>query len=495
MLIHSLHPLLRHDDAGRLVHSLMACAQICQRSMRAPSRIPHGGRIWRIHGFCRGGKVWVTLCLSAISALLTHPRLLQVVPSRLRSSFTICASNLAVLLGLWIPQMLTFKICLLGTAVPRLTQSYISSHRVSTYLVTNHIHSYALAYNILDTLEEDVECIRKLCGFTNVIPVIAKSDLMSSDQIAALKSTFQKQTRAADAKPFLFGNQSSGQTDTSESQMPFAVSSAKSNDEDTMDASTLMSPDYVQPLVPSELNLLVRNLFDRDHLAWMRHSASKKLVQRQYEQQRPMQSPRAHQRSPSLSPSVSILTSPNHSLSSASFASPAFSGSLDYTLARITDHTQREEGLAQVHLVKWAADLQRSLQNERERYAAMARGERAAWLTERLSECVVDGSLVPTTTRQTPTTFGGPLRVSPEKARGNCVQLQTKHNIKYHHITGLTPHDPLGVVWWTDDLRQRGWKMFQIVGSFGVVGGLALWLANFWGYPPQSLADVSVDWW
>lgn len=348
---------------------------------------------------------------------------------------------------------------------------------------------------ILDTLEEDVECIRKLCDFTNVIPVIAKSDLMSSDQIAALKSTFQKQTRAADAKPFLFGNQSPGETDTSESQMPFAVSSAKSNDEDTMDASTLMSPDYVQPLVSSELNLLVQNLFDRDHLAWMRHSASKKLVQRQYEQQRPMQSLRTHQRSPSLSSSVSLLTSPNHSLSSPSFASPALSGSLDYTLARITDHTQREEGLAQVHLVKWAADLQLSLQNERERYAAMARGERAAWLTERLSECVVDGSLVPITTNQTPTTFGGPLRVSPENARGSRVQLQTRQNIKYHHIMGLTPHDPLGVVWWTDDLRQRGWKMFQVIGSFGVVGGLALWLANFWGFPPQSLADVSVDWW
>lgn len=348
---------------------------------------------------------------------------------------------------------------------------------------------------ILDTSEEDVECIRKLCDFTNVIPVIAKSDLMSSDQIAALKSTFQKQTRAADANPFLFRNQSPGRTDTSESQMPFAVSSAKSNDEDTMDASTLMSPDYVQPLVSSELNLLVQNLFDRDHLAWMRHSASKKLVQRQYEQQRPMQSPRTHQRSSSLRSSVSILTSPNHSLSSPSFTSPALSGSLDYTLARITDNTQREEGLAQVHLVKWAADLQRSLQNERERYAAMARGERAAWLTERLSECVVDGSLVPITTQQTPTTFGGPLHVSPEKARGNRVQLQTRQNIKYHHITGLTPHDPLGVVWWTDDLRQRGWKMFQVVGSFGVVGGLALWLANFWGFPPPSLADVSVDWW
>lgn len=347
---------------------------------------------------------------------------------------------------------------------------------------------------ISDTLEQDVECIGKLCGFTNVIPVIAKSDLMSPDQIAALKSTFHKQTRAAGAKPFFFGNQSPGETDTFESQVPFAVSSAKSSDDDIMDASTLMSPDYVQPLVSSELNLLVQNLFDRDHLAWMRHSAAKKLVQRQYEQQQQqnqqsMQLPRTHHHSPSLGSSVSVLTSPNHSLSSPSFASPALSGSLDYTLARIADHTQREERLAQVHLVKWAADLQRSLQNERERYAAMARGERAAWLTERLSECVVEGSLVPVT--QTPG-FGGLLRVSPEKTRGNRVQIHNRQEKAYHHIARLTPHDPLGVVWWTDDLKQRGWAIFQIVGSVGVMGGLALWLARIWGFPPRSLSNS--DW-
>ena len=69
-------------------------------------------------------------------------------------------------------------------------------------------------------------------------------------------------------------------------------------------------------------------------------------------------------------------------------------------MARIADYTQREETMAQVHLAKWATDLQRSLQNERERYTAIARDDRAFWLTERLSECVDDGSLVPIT--QTP---------------------------------------------------------------------------------------------
>lgn len=338
-------------------------------------------------------------------------------------------------------------------------------------------------FSYLDTLTADIGYIKRLCDFSNVIPVISKSDLMSSDQVTALKSSFQKQTQAAAFKPFLFGNPSPGETGTLENQVPFAVSSAKSNDDDIMDASTLMSPDYVQPLVASELSLLVQNLFDRDHLAWMRHSAGKKLVQRQHEP--PVIQPLLQNTPPSLgSPTLSGLTNSNPSVSSSGFVSP-HGDALDYTLARIAGHTQREEKMAQVRLVKWAADLQQSLQNERERYAAMARGDRAAWLTERLSECVVDGSLVPIT--QTPG-FNG-LDMSPEKAR-----VPNSREIEYR-ISKLSPHDPLGVVWWTDDLKERGWALFQIVGGFGMIGGLALCLARLWGLPSRGLSDSYLTCW
>lgn len=302
---------------------------------------------------------------------------------------------------------------------------------------------------------------------------------MSPDQIATLKSSFQKEAQAAGAKPFLFGNSSPGETDTFEHQIPFAVSSAKSSDDGIMDASTLMSPDYVQPLVLSELSLLVQNLFDRDHSAWMRHSTAKKLAQRQREQQQPMRN-FAVQNSPSSmgSPALSGMTSSNHSLASPGSVSPVPSESLDYTLSRITDHTQREEILARVHLMKWASGLQQSLHNERERYATMERGDRAVWLTQRLSECLMDGSLVPITLP--PSDFGGDLHTSLDKADDARREAE-------YRITRLSPYDPLGVVWWTDDLKQRGWVLFQIVGSFGVVGGLALALARIWGFPRESL--------
>ncbi|KAI9374522.1 hypothetical protein BJX61DRAFT_551236 [Aspergillus egyptiacus] len=316
-----------------------------------------------------------------------------------------------------------------------------------------------------DTLSSDLNCISRLSGWTNVIPVISKSDLLTSNQISSLKFAFREKSQAASLKPFqLFGDGASG-TDTP----PFAVSSAKSNDDSIMDASILMSPDYVQPLVPSELTPLVEKLFDHENMAWIRHSAAKKVAQRHKD----------------------LLSQRQSSLPNSSLSFPTASSGLapSYTMARISDYSRHEEKRARIHLAKWASDLQQSLQNERDRYAALARGERAVWLTERLGECVVDGSLIPIT--QTPLYC---KRAPSEKANGGTpVRTQNAQEVKYH-IANISPLDPLGVVRWSEDLKQRGWVVVQIVGSFGVVGGLALWLAKTWGLSSHSLSNWRFDW-
>jgi hypothetical protein len=321
-----------------------------------------------------------------------------------------------------------------------------------------------------DTLATDVDCIRKLSELSNVIPIISKSDTLSQAQITTLKLQFHEQAREAGIKPFLFGV--SLNDDSLDSQPPYAVSSEKGPDTETMDASTLMSPDYVQPLIPSELNTLVDKIFDRDNLAWLRHSAAKKLLQ---------------QRSglSSLPPSIPLATThlapTARGSGSLSGSWQTVSGSLSspsYAMARIADHTRNEERLAQVRLAQWATDLQRILQNEREHYAQLARGERAVWLTEKLGECVVDGSLVPLS--QTP---------------GFCGLRAEKGLPSHVYRYGVSPHDPLGVVGWIDDLGRRSWVLVQIVGSVGVVGGLALWLARTWGLPARNLTDLRVDYW
>jgi hypothetical protein len=321
-----------------------------------------------------------------------------------------------------------------------------------------------------------------------VIPVISKADLLSSAEIESLKKEFHSQAEDANIKPFYFRDPTPEVREGVISSSPFAVSSANSNDDETMDASLLMSPDYVQPLVPSELETLVEKMFDRDNLSWLRHCAAKKLIQR-HDGARQGSSP-MKTKSPGPGSALSHF-SPSMGFSSASSVSDSQvlvsrpGSSPGYSLARVADHTQREERLAQVRLAKWASDLQQSLQNERERYEALARGERATWLTERLSECVVDGTLVPLS--RTPG-FSG-LQPSEETGRGELFTRSGKSHQVQYRVTSLSPHDPLGLLRWDEDIKRRGWMLVQVVGGFGVVGGLALWLGKSWGVTSQGVFD------
>lgn len=284
----------------------------------------------------------------------------------------------------------------------------------------------------------------------------------------------------------MFGDSLAGGFDDQTSQSPYAVSSEKTTDLEVMDASTLMSPDYEQPLIPSELDILVQKLFDRDNLAWLRHSAAKKLVQKCGDLPTMLSpaGPAPNVLSGTTSPGIGWRSASGVSMSSS--ISSLGESPPSYTIARLADYTRHEERMAQVRLAQWATDLQRSLQNERERYAALARGDRAIWLTERLSECVVDGSLVPIS--QTPGFCGLHIPASDKSGGGLDV-------MKEYRVAGLSPHDPLGVVGWIDDIGRRGWIIVQIVGSVGVVGGLALWVARSWGLSTRSLSDLQFDHW
>ncbi|KAF1991929.1 hypothetical protein K402DRAFT_459153 [Aulographum hederae CBS 113979] len=106
-------------------------------------------------------------------------------------------------------------------------------------------------------------------------------------------------------------------------------------------------------------------------------------------------------RTPISHASLPLTTHPNSAISSPALGpigggSDAGSGlgigATSYALARLQDHTLREERLAQVRLAKWAEDLQKSVRIERERFEELMRGERTRWLLERVGEEVGDGS-------------------------------------------------------------------------------------------------------
>ena len=304
-----------------------------------------------------------------------------------------------------------------------------------------------------------------MSNLTNVIPLISKADTLSNLEVQDLRRSISNSLQAAGVKLFAFKPESSRTLES------YAVCSAPSNDEDTMDASLLMSPDYVQPLLASELTTLVENIFQKDNASWLKHSTAKKIVKWNASSQetsritynwRTELTPRLGSAIPSAVTSSSILSM--SSLTSGALALRP-QGPSSYLHAKIADHMLREEKLAELHLANWANGLQRSLQNERARYEALARGERIIWLTEKLDESVKDEAFSnsPPVPRNAIMSLRKATVGSPEKSFSGNVA------------------DPLGLMKWNDTMKKRGWIAFQLMGSFGVLGAIAVWISRNWG--------------
>ena len=307
----------------------------------------------------------------------------------------------------------------------------------------------------------DLEYLRRLSPLTNIIPLIAQSESLPVDQIRSLKANILSQLQEADIRPFLFGIHLDEALSISRISPPFAISTKADSDHENMDASLLMSPDYVQPLIPTELSVLIEQVFERDTAAWLRHSAAKKCMQWRKDNLTGSLNSR------SLPQSLSLRSSYTFG-GSLQIVTPPIGSTNSYALARISDHTQREERLAQIRLSKWATDLQRSLQNERARFEAVARGERAMWLTERLNECVQDGTLVPISEYN---------QIEEPSCSGALVKQGT-YSRRANTGSTIDRFDPLGLLQLNTELKRKGWAILRVVGRIGIVAGIAYWIAN-----------------
>lgn len=300
-----------------------------------------------------------------------------------------------------------------------------------------------------------------------MIVLLAQADLLTPEQITTNKQQIEHQLQEASIKPFCFA--------TGPEQYPYAISSALGSDHDNMDASLLMSPDYVQPLIPTELSTLVEQVFSPDGTSWLRHSAAKKYLQWRTAET-PVSKP-LELYSPILGGASSLRNSYTQGGSlqtplASQILTPSLGATGSFALARVADHTQREERLAQIRLANWAGELQKSLANERARYEALARGERAVWLTERLNECVQDGTLVPVSS----TTAG--RRSEKRVARGRKFSPADVAGLASQ---GGTHQDPLGLLEVVADLRRRGLVVLEVVGGMGVLGGVVVWFCRHYG--------------
>ncbi|ELR05960.1 hypothetical protein VC83_08190 [Pseudogymnoascus destructans] len=292
----------------------------------------------------------------------------------------------------------------------------------------------------------DIEYLRRLSQFTNIIPLLAQADALSTEQREHLKSRLASDLEAANIRPLSLNIAESGLPHPGIST-PYAVSSLPSDDRETMDASLLMSPDYIQPLVPTDLPALIAHVFHPSAISYLRHHASLKLVRHRKS---------AHSSISSIPRSLPAPIQPSNILS------PPLGAANTFALARIADHSQREERLAHIRLSTWAADLQRSIANERARFEALARGERAVWLTQRLGECVADGTLVAVS----------------RPGRGRAGKSEGRRRVM--HRVGRGREDPLGLLGVHDRVGEAVWVVVRVVSGVGVVGAIAFWALRGW---------------
>jgi hypothetical protein len=313
----------------------------------------------------------------------------------------------------------------------------------------------------------DVEYIRRLAPLTNVIPVIAKADRLSPTELAVCKQQVMGQLRDAAIRTFTFTSSAkSGFEETTQPNVPYSVSNATGSDPDVMDASLLMSPDYVQPLVATELQYLVNNLFSLDGASWVRHAAAKKYLQ-------------WRDTSPSMPRHLyRPLGLPKPDIASGLTPTTGALVGLPTSLAIVpTSQRQRyDTSTNQFHMVDWAADLQRSMASERTLHEAFNTARRAGLRNEELGTVAANGTLV----------------TARESKKGEAPRR--RKSARYGVLRGAKHHqDPLGLLQVAADLKAKGWVAFEVLGSLGVIGGLAFWLSRH-HWPGDPVMDLAGEW-
>lgn len=277
--------------------------------------------------------------------------------------------------------------------------------------------------------------------------------MIESDNIAALKQSISDELRQLGIQYFSFNS-------LNPPSPPYAVSSAPSNDEDNMDASLLMSSGYIQPLLPSELGIVINLLFDRDNIARMRHMSAKKVVHSRAALQ-------FLTKTPLILGSATETAQTNSSFGvSQTLTSNAVQPPIHAHL-QVAEYTRREEKLAQIRLAKWANDLRRTMRDERVHFETLQQAERTTWLSQKLEECNQDAA-------------------SPTAK--NMVRCELASHASPFGLTHA--NDPLGLLRFDGYLRRHGLRIFQVVGTFGAFGAVALWVARNW----SSCSDWSWTW-
>nr|OQO31028.1 hypothetical protein B0A51_03734 [Rachicladosporium sp. CCFEE 5018] len=348
-----------------------------------------------------------------------------------------------------------------------------------------------LTNSTLDPIaESEHNLLRKLASLTNLIPLLGRADVGDGDLKRRRESVRGTLSDAevdwysiVDVVPEVTGFPSFESTRQHSLLEPFAVSSALSNDNETMDASLLMASDYLEPLAPSDLKHFIDRFLSPSNIARMRHLSAKKFLQwrKQHlsmhvdlKKQTLLLSPQLTSTSAVPSPIVtntgSLLDDPSKILvpyNTSSYyrsVSPSTSHNSNApapnaTTLALASHNTQTEPYRQVRLAKWAQDLQRSLLHDRRRYGNLLppKSEGDWDATPGASPDVETGD------ERALTTTTSPSRPPRGKLGGEIAVL-----------------DPLGVLAFSQSFSRRGMMALQVMGGLGMIGSACWWVLRNW---------------
>lgn len=314
--------------------------------------------------------------------------------------------------------------------------------------------------------ELHTKLLQDLCRWTNFIPVIGRADTVNPEQLFTRKTQLTQMLGSLLSESYQLSSASDEVTPTE----PFAISSALDDDAETIDASILMSSQYLQPLAPSELGTLVDLLLTPHNIARMRHESATKFVTWRQENLQALttQSSFIRSQSPGVTSTGSLLEDPSKVLvphsTSRYFRAPSSTssdryalanngvGASEQALAQYNEQTQPSEPCRQVRIAKWAQELKRSLDNERRKYIQMY-----------------------TTRSNTP---------SSDESEKQLMTADAIRRPKAGRLGGdlgfIDPRDPLGVLAFGQTFRRGGFVLLQVVGGCGLLGAVAYWVMRNW---------------
>ena len=346
----------------------------------------------------------------------------------------------------------------------------------------------------VSTSHEEEKLLQYLSHWTNVIPLVGRSDAFNADQSIAHKRQLLRKLEESgiSTNASRDADLNTAASDKTTPTEPFAVSSALGDDPETLDASVLMSSGYLPPLIPSELSYFVHQLLEPDNISRLRHlSATKFILQRHELGSRIDLSKQTILTSPGIPPSSAAVTSTGSLLDEPSkvlvpHASSSYFRSISPTASDSSAVSGRAptfaleniaEPFRQVRLAKWAQDLRRSLDNERMRYKQMYANPPSDWASSADSEKQAAGeqALTPAGTHR------------PGKGRlGGDIGV-------------IDPRDPLGLLSFGQAFRRQGWFALQVASGCGLVGAVAWWVIRNWAEvqewfvpPVQQMQQIHV---